>query len=77
MSSLPAGRILLSRDSEPCFKVEHFAPQDSVLFAIANSGTSFLAGFVIFSVLGFMAKELGQPIEDVVAAGRKDDTGKF
>ena len=56
-----------------------FHIRDSVLFAIANSGTSFLAGFVIFSVLGFMAKELGQPIEDVVAAGRKDDshTGKL
>ena len=32
--------------------------------------TSFFAGFVIFGVIGFMAHELGQPVEDVVKQGR-------
>lgn len=36
-----------------------------------NSATSFLAGFAIFSVLGFMAYEQNVPIEAVAESGER------
>lgn len=43
--------------------------RDSIIFAVFNSGTSFYGGFLIFSVLGFMAKKQGVDIEDVAKSG--------
>lgn len=43
--------------------------RDSFLLCLLNSGTSFLAGFAIFSVLGFMAKEQGVDISTVAQSG--------
>ncbi|CAD5120248.1 DgyrCDS8820 [Dimorphilus gyrociliatus] len=47
----------------------HNVLKDSCLFALTNSGTSFLGGFVIFSVLGFMSHTHGIPIEHVAESG--------
>ncbi|MGH0191924.1 UNVERIFIED_CONTAM: hypothetical protein FKN15_000622 [Acipenser sinensis] len=44
--------------------------KDSVYLCLLNSGTSFVAGFAIFSVLGFMAYEQGVPISEVAESGR-------
>uniref|UniRef100_A0A8C4EGY8 Transporter n=1 Tax=Dicentrarchus labrax TaxID=13489 RepID=A0A8C4EGY8_DICLA len=43
--------------------------KDSFLLCLLNSSTSFLAGFAIFSVLGFMAEEQGVDIATVAQSG--------
>lgn len=47
-----------------------FYCRDAFLLAIINSGTSFFAGFVVFSVLGFMAAEQGVDISKVAESGK-------
>ncbi|XP_058511991.1 sodium- and chloride-dependent GABA transporter 2 isoform X3 [Ochotona princeps] len=39
--------------------------RDCLALCFLNSGTSFVAGFAIFSILGFMAQEQGVPISEV------------
>ncbi|ELT92696.1 hypothetical protein CAPTEDRAFT_1707 [Capitella teleta] len=43
--------------------------RDAVLVAILNCGTSVFAGFVIFSVIGFMSVKMNLPVSEVVDAG--------
>ncbi|XP_071502578.1 sodium- and chloride-dependent betaine transporter-like isoform X2 [Diadema antillarum] len=43
--------------------------RDAVIFACTNSGTSLYSGFVIFSVLGFMAGRQGVEVQDVATSG--------
>lgn len=43
--------------------------RDSIALCVLNSLTSFVAGFAIFSVLGFMAKEQGVDISAVAESG--------
>nr|XP_043905845.1 sodium- and chloride-dependent GABA transporter 2-like isoform X1 [Solea senegalensis] len=43
--------------------------KDSFMLCLLNSATSFLAGFAIFSVLGFMAQEQGVDIGSVAQSG--------
>ncbi|KAK2892606.1 hypothetical protein QQF64_035646 [Cirrhinus molitorella] len=45
-----------------CFK-------DCIALCILNSSTSIFAGFVVFSILGFMAHQLGLPMEDIASSG--------
>ena len=40
-----------------------------IIFAGINTFTSFLAGFVIFTVLGFMSHETNTPISQVAESG--------
>lgn len=51
-----------NRFNNDCYK-------DAFLLAIINSGTSFFAGFVVFSILGFMASEQGVDISKVAESG--------
>ncbi|XP_035681588.1 sodium- and chloride-dependent glycine transporter 2-like [Branchiostoma floridae] len=43
--------------------------RDALVIAVLNCLTSFYAGFAIFSVLGFMANEMGVKVEDVADTG--------
>ena len=43
--------------------------KDAILTSTINCITSFVAGFVIFSVLGYMAKMQGLSVEDVGMEG--------
>ena len=45
--------------------------RDAILVGIGNAITSIFAGFVIFSVIGFMAKQLGEDVANVVDSGKQ------
>ncbi|KAH0630190.1 hypothetical protein JD844_012904 [Phrynosoma platyrhinos] len=49
--------------------MEQQVKRDCLLLGCLNSGTSFVSGFAIFSVLGFMAQEQGVDIADVAESG--------
>uniref|UniRef100_A0A6P7GFP8 Transporter n=1 Tax=Diabrotica virgifera virgifera TaxID=50390 RepID=A0A6P7GFP8_DIAVI len=42
---------------------------DTIIVPLANSGTSIFAGFVVFSVLGFLSHETGLPLPLVASGG--------
>lgn len=50
-------------------KFNHNCFRDSICFAVINTFTSLLAGFVIFSILGFMAFKQGVSVADVAESG--------
>ncbi|XP_019716268.1 sodium- and chloride-dependent creatine transporter 1 [Hippocampus comes] len=51
-----------NRFNNDCYK-------DAFVLALINSGTSFFAGFVVFSILGFMAAEQSVDISQVAESG--------
>ena len=42
---------------------------NSWVVSFANCATSYLAGFAVFSILGYLAFSTGQPVKDVVESG--------
>ncbi|XP_078487244.1 sodium- and chloride-dependent taurine transporter-like [Ciona intestinalis] len=50
-------------------KIKHNCLRDSLLLLVVNSGASFLSGFAVFSVLGFMAKAQNTTVEAVAESG--------
>ena len=43
--------------------------RDSIIVSVGNCVTSFFAGFVIFSSLGFLAGQLDVPVKDATESG--------
>ena len=52
-----------------CERCQRCACSDSLIISLVNSCTSIYAGFVIFSVLGYMAVMKGVPVKEVAASG--------
>ncbi|XP_075888852.1 sodium- and chloride-dependent betaine transporter-like [Nelusetta ayraudi] len=50
-------------------KVENNCCKDSLWLCVLNSCTSFVAGFAVFSALGFMSYKQGVPMDMVVESG--------
>ena len=48
---------------------KHNSYRDAWIISFTDTFTSLLAGFVIFSILGSLAHELGVPVKDVVDSG--------
>ncbi|CAL1537529.1 unnamed protein product, partial [Lymnaea stagnalis] len=65
LSSSYGGLITLSSYN----KFHNDILSDSIFVCIGNSLTSIFAGFVVFSFLGFLARDLNTPISNVAASG--------
>ncbi|GFS10604.1 transporter [Elysia marginata] len=63
----PAFGTLITMASYNPFR--HNCYRDAILVAIINCSTSIFAGFVIFSMLGYMATITNQAVEDVTQSG--------
>ncbi|KAK4288951.1 hypothetical protein Pmani_038053 [Petrolisthes manimaculis] len=50
-------------------RYHHPIIQDAFVMPFVNSATSVFAGFVVFSVLGFLSQQMNMPLQDVVASG--------
>lgn len=55
--------------SSPTTNPDHSPHRDSIIISITNCATSVYAGFVIFSILGFMANHLGVDVSKVADHG--------
>ena len=60
---------MLKRVTISCVENGFVPCRDSFYLCLLNSGTSFVSGFAIFSILGHMAREQGVDISVVAESG--------
>lgn len=51
--------------------------RDALVVSLGNCLTSFFAGFVIFGIIGFMAHEMGMPVDKVAKQGMLPSHSSF
>ena len=54
-------------------KFVFFFHRDTLIVSLINCGTSIFAGFVIFTMMGYMSHVLGVPVPEVVKGGEVVD----
>lgn len=55
---------------ELCWKTFSFFSRDALIVTVTNSLTSILAGFVIFSAIGYMSHIHNLPVENIATDGK-------
>ncbi|XP_050396471.1 sodium- and chloride-dependent glycine transporter 1 isoform X1 [Patella vulgata] len=63
----PGWGVIITLSSYNKFKSNAY--RDSIMVCLICSGTSIFGGLVIFSILGFMAKNVGISVSEVVSSG--------
>ena len=68
-------KLILDNKKSP--KKNESSFRDTLILAAFNEGTCLISGFVIFSVIGFMAKTEGKKVSEVADSGKSNSMNKF
>ena len=61
--------LTINKRKSDCLTFFFYFFRDTVIVCVADAFTAFYGGLVVFSVLGFLAKETNKPIEEFATSG--------